>query len=265
MPRPTKARAIQRLQRVRNAIPHLKQLRRMSPEFEKWHRDTRVAIENIFEGSPPKLSDFEGIGYHLMVVRFVNADYEKQEAYVRGLDSAAAVLQSMIDEVEEYWENDDQASKQSKASAGSGRGNTNQIFVIHGRDHGALNTVARFLEGLSLEPIILQEQPDEGRTVIEKFEQFAEGAFAVALFTSDDIGGSRDGGLRPRVRQNVIFEFGYFIGKFGRDRVRALVKGNPEIPSDYAGVLYIPMDDSGGWKQALIKELKAAGFRLDAN
>ena len=63
----------------------------------------------------------------------------------------------------------------------------------------------------------------------------------------------------------MIFEFGYFIGKIGRKRVCALVKGNVEKPSDYDGVLYIPLDDSGGWEMRLIKELKTAGFVFDAN
>ena len=63
----------------------------------------------------------------------------------------------------------------------------------------------------------------------------------------------------------MIFEFGYFIGKFGRARVRALVKGDPEIPTDYSGVLYIPLDEAGAWKFQLMREMKSAGFDIDAN
>ncbi|MDE0485502.1 MAG: nucleotide-binding protein, partial [Nitrospira sp.] len=71
--------------------------------------------------------------------------------------------------------------------------------------------------------------------------------------------------LNPRARQNVIFEFGYFIGKLDRKRVCALIKGDVEKPSDYDGVLCIPWDDPDGWKMRLIKELKSAGFEVDAN
>ena len=71
--------------------------------------------------------------------------------------------------------------------------------------------------------------------------------------------------VKPRARQNVIFEFGYFIGKLGRKRVCALVKGDVEKPSDYNGVLYIPLDNSGGWNNKLIRELKTAGIQVDAN
>lgn len=48
-----------------------------------------------------------------------------------------------------------------------------KVFVVHGHDEAALQTVARFLEQLGLEPIILSEQPDAGRTIIEKFEAYA--------------------------------------------------------------------------------------------
>ena len=88
------------------------------------------------------------------------------------------------------------------------------------------------------------------------------------MLTPDDAGslqGNEEHNLKPRARQNVVFEFGYFIGKLGRRRVCALVKGDVEKPSDYDGVLYISLNDSGGWEMRLIKELKTAGFEVDAN
>jgi predicted nucleotide-binding protein len=80
-----------------------------------------------------------------------------------------------------------------------------------------LQAVARFLEQLELQAIILREQPDAGRTVIEKFEDCArEVGFAVVLLTPDDLAGPADGPLvRTQARQNVIFELGYFAGKLG--------------------------------------------------
>lgn len=120
---------------------------------------------------------------------------------------------------------------------------------------------------MELKPVVLHEQPNEGRTIIEKFEDYTDVRFAVVLLTPDDVGGLQDnaGDTKPRARQNVIFEFGYFIGKLGRERVCALVKGNVEKPSDYDGVLYIQLDDSEGWKMRLVRELKSAGYNIDAN
>lgn len=124
------------------------------------------------------------------------------------------------------------------------------------------------MEQIRIQPIILQEIPDEGHTVIEKFEYHADRVkFAVVLFTPDDVGAlnSKIDSAEPRPRQNVIFELGYFIGKLGRDRVRVLVKGEVAMLSDYSGVLRIAMDDNGGWKVSLVRELKNAGYAVDAN
>jgi hypothetical protein len=144
---------------------------------------------------------------------------------------------------------------------------SNKIFIVHGHDEGALNGLARFLEKLKLEVIILKEQPNQGRTIIEKYEaSAAEVGFAVVLLTPDDVGSAASAeGQSQRARQNVIFELGYFAGKLGRGRVCLLRKGNVEIPSDLFGIVYTEMDAAEGWKQALVKELKAAKLDFDAN
>lgn len=144
---------------------------------------------------------------------------------------------------------------------------SNKIFIVHGHDEGALNGLARFLERLRLEVIILKEQPNQGRTIIEKYEDSAsEVGFAVVLLTPDDIGSAVSAEAQSqRARQNVIFELGYFAGKLGRGRVCLLRKGNVEIPSDLFGIVYTDMDPAEGWKQSLVKELKAAKIEFDAN
>jgi len=142
-----------------------------------------------------------------------------------------------------------------------------KIFIIHGHDNGTKETVARFITKLGLKPIILHELPNEGRTIIEKFENSADVSYAIALLTPDDVGNEKINpkNAKPRARQNVIFEFGYFIGKLGRKNVCAITKDEVEIPSDYTGVLYIPLDSLGAWKTKLIKEFKAVGIDIDAN
>jgi len=142
-----------------------------------------------------------------------------------------------------------------------------EVFIIHGQDDGTKETVARFITKLDLEPVILHEQANQGRTIIDKFEQHAATAgFAIALLTPDDVGGlqGNENDWKPRARQNVILELGWFLGRLGRGRVCALKKGDVEEPSDYAGILYISMDTSG-WKIELVRELKSAGFDVDAN
>jgi predicted nucleotide-binding protein len=130
-----------------------------------------------------------------------------------------------------------------------------------------LQSVARFLEQLGLRAIILREQPDAGRTIIEKFEDCAaDVGFAVVLLTPDDLAGSATSpAAASRARQNVIFELGYFAGKLGRGRACLLRKGEVEIPSDLYGVIYTDMDAVDGWKIKLVRELKAAKLDFDAN
>ena len=142
-----------------------------------------------------------------------------------------------------------------------------KIFVVHGHDEASLQAVARFLEKLGLEAIVLREQPDGGRAVIEKFEECAaDVVFAVVLLTPDDIGGAATAGATgSRARQNVIFELGYFAGKLGRGRTCLMLKGAVEIPSDLHGVIYTNLDSDDGWKIKLVRELKAAKLDVDIN
>jgi len=140
-----------------------------------------------------------------------------------------------------------------------------KIFIVHGHDDGARETVARFLERIGLEAVILHEQANQGRTIIEKVVANSDVGFAVVLLTPDDEGCVKGGTPEPRARQNVLLELGYFIGRLGRDKVCALKRGALEIPSDFAGVVWETMDSNGGWKQALARELEAAGHSIDWN
>lgn len=142
------------------------------------------------------------------------------------------------------------------------------VFVVHGHDEVAKLDVSRTLEKLELKAVILHEQPSKGRTIIEKFEQHAASAhFAVVLMSPDDIGHAKASpdAAKPRARQNVILELGYFIGRLGRRNVAVLYKSGVELPSDYLGVVYTVMDDAGAWKLALAKELRSSGLDVDIN
>jgi predicted nucleotide-binding protein len=143
----------------------------------------------------------------------------------------------------------------------------NDVFIVHGHDEEAKQSVARFIERLGINAVILHEKPNVGRTIIQKFEDYSNVGFAVILLTPDDIGFPKDKPQekKPRARQNVVFELGFFVGKLGRERVCALYKGNVEIPSDFEGVLYIPMGSDGGWRLELAREFKAAGIEVDLN
>ena len=145
---------------------------------------------------------------------------------------------------------------------------SSKVFIVHGHDGAAKHEVARFLGTLDLEAIILHEQANEGRTIIEKVEAYGgEAGFAIVLLTPDDEGARRGEVSRPRPRQNVVMELGFFIGKLGRGRVCALKsKGDMDLPSDILGIVWEEFEPDGqGWKMSLARELKAAGYPIDWN
>lgn len=144
-----------------------------------------------------------------------------------------------------------------------------KVFIVHGHDNETKHEVARYIESLGLVTIILHEQASRSMTIIEKIEHYSnEAKFAVVLYTPCDKGrGATETNIpaKNRARQNVVFEHGYLMAKIGRGNVCALVKGEIETPSDISGVVYTPLDASGGWKIELIKELKACGYTLGLN
>jgi predicted nucleotide-binding protein len=144
-----------------------------------------------------------------------------------------------------------------------------RIFLVHGHDKSLKLEIARFLERLDLEPIILHEQPDKGAAIFTKLQtELADVGYAFVLMTPDDKGRlSNEKKVRPRARQNVVFEHGFLVGMLGASRVCAIVKGAVELPSDLQGIVYkrIP---AGGSVDAiaieLIRELVGAGYRIEA-
>ncbi|MBN3966500.1 nucleotide-binding protein [Pseudomonas gregormendelii] len=141
--------------------------------------------------------------------------------------------------------------------------NRSQVFIVHGHDEIAKLEMASFVTALGLEPIILHMQASSGRTIIEKIEHYSNVGFGIVLYTPCDIG-YKVGNLNSnyRARQNVVFEHGYLIGKLGRDRVVAVVKGATETPNDISGVVYVSLDDQENWKEELIKEMRSLQYKV---
>ena len=140
---------------------------------------------------------------------------------------------------------------------------SDEVFIVHGHDEAAKHAVARFVEKLGLNAIILDEQVSKGQTIIEKLEQKASNAgFAIVLLTPDDMGAPKDklDELKPRARQNVVLELGYFLRGLGRERVCVLHKEEVELPSDIHGIVYVPMDGYDGWQNKLRQEIEHAGL-----
>ncbi|HEX6036880.1 TIR domain-containing protein [Longimicrobium sp.] len=152
-----------------------------------------------------------------------------------------------------------------------------RVFVVHGHEAAVRDQVCAKVSELGLTPVVLKHKPGVGISVFDKFRLEADRMhFAVVILTGDDMGStteklqpilaSRDKyavarireTLKPRARQNVIFELGYFAALLGPSRVLVLHEDGVERPSDYE-MLHVPLDSKGEWLKQLTEELRHAG------
>jgi len=222
-----------------------------------------MLIKRIFGESTSYLYGFSSIS-------FWSGSHGMEESYERpyweqGKNETVNLIDTMLEDLE---------LSQSEVGVRTARPASpelsDRVFVVHGHDDGMKVAVARVLERLGLTPVVLHEQPDKGRTIVEKFADYSDVGFAVVLLSPDDMAypsNASPSDVRPRARQNVIFELAYFVGKLGRGNVVALVRkkdGDLEFPTDYSGVLYTPfVEDS--WQFKLVRELKASGYNVSAD
>lgn len=156
-----------------------------------------------------------------------------------------------------------------KAVDASSKLSSSNVFVVHGHDEALREKVCSVLRILGLEPVVLNEKANQGMSILEKIEKHGDVGFAVVLFTSDDVGASKldhtAAKYDERPRQNVLLELGYFWGKLGRNRVCLLNGVGDALASDLKGLGYVSTQGGDFWKLELARELKAAGYKVDAN
>ena len=236
-----------------------------------WYQSARRMLQNSFsDGSID--AQFRAFG-NGMPHDSTTPDVQAR-ALVRHMTDKIAFLERLREELPQYTP---QAAVNSAETGITGSPPANQnIFVVHGHDNAAKEAVARLLTKLQLTPVILSEQPNLGRTLIDKFEHnAADIAFAVVLLTPDDYGQTRrvidkapkvnKEQFELRARPNVVFEMGFFIGALRRARVCLLLKEGTAKPSDIEGLVYVPMDEHSAWHLALAREIRASGISVDLN
>ncbi|CPF80450.1 TIR domain-containing protein [Burkholderia pseudomallei] len=242
-----------------------------SPELNALSVAIQDTLVRCFGERTSAYNRFQGAASLQFFPGFASANYPQQHHYQEGAQKNIANSLALLQEAQRALREDLEDAKHEAPQEGEVRSTgpstlSRRVFVVHGHDGEARELVARFLKAMDFEPVILHEQPNQGGTVIEKFEANSDVGFAVVLLTPDDVGRSiKEEELKARARQNVLLELGYFIGHLGRDKVCALRRGDVELPSDYVGVVWEKMDEGGGWKLALARELKAAGHEVDLN
>lgn len=242
-----------KLIKLYNEIDELKNKSSSSDsDFKAWRTDVQLCLSGLYGEKSIQLKNFNSRPFSPMVI-VQNTDFH--EPYVRDLETTKKEFKRYIDDFED---------ESSNANVKKNRTPNNKVFIVHGHDGELKEKVARRLEQQGIEAIILSEQVNRGKTIIEKLEAYSDVHVAIALFTQDDIGAAKEekGNKKYRARQNVVFEAGYFMGCLGRENIIMITDENVEIPGDLSGMVYSTKDN---WEFEMLKELNAAGMKIDMN
>lgn len=252
-----KAKSIQEYQ-----ITYQADLTKAKEERTKWKDYTKELLLQLFDNDSIA-NDFDRAARRMMVIGDTTLEFRVSE-FQKEMKKYILNLESIKERIPLFKE----PEKTQQISSPTVHVNSKKVFIVHGHDNEVKETVARFIEKLGLVAVILHEQYNGGKTIIEKLERDSSDiAYAIVLLTPDDYGHPKDfpDQSKLRARQNVILELGYFMGLIGRDRVAGLIKSDIEIPTDFQGVCYINLDANGAWRLMLAKEMKAAGINIDIN
>lgn len=242
-----------KLRKLYNEIDELKNKDSSSDsDFKAQKTDVQLCLSGLYGENSIQFKNFNSRHFSPMVIGG-NTDWHKP--YVRDLETTKKEFERYICDFEEEGIN---------TNMGKNRTSNNKVFIVHGHDGELKEKVARRLEQQGIEAIILSEQVNRGRTIIEKLEAYSDVNVAIILFTQDDLGVAKEekGNEKYRARQNVVFEAGYFMGYLGRENIIMIADENVEIPGDLSGMVYTTRDS---WEFEMLKELNAAGMKVNMN
>lgn len=251
---------------VNRQITNVDELEKNEKDYYKWDSYNSEYLKNSFNNESNEYKKrYDSVNNSFFVTSGGNNPSERLRDLKEDIQNKIHNLESLVEKIELLKSEIEITSPRPK-TIDTGKTDTTNIFIVHGHNLAIQQSVARTIEKLGLVPIILHEQANAGKTIIEKFETHSNVGFAIILLTDDDEGKSKtDIDLKKRARQNVVLELGYFIGKLGRSKVLPLYSDGVELPSDIHGLLYVPLDKAENWKFSIVKELKEAGYTVDAN
>lgn len=218
-----------------------------SHELQSWRNNSLIFLSNKYGKDSIEYKSFASIKFKY----FQGSTYENLMHCQEDIKTGKGIFENLLEDMKDV-------SNISKTFS------NDKVFIVHGHDDNLKNSVARLLEQQGIEAIILHEQVNTGKTIIQKVEHYGNSVgAAIILFTPDDKGKAiSENEYKKRARQNVVFEAGYFIGYLGRDRIIPLLSDSGiELPGDLSGVVYT----SDMWQFKIMQELKAMGFNVDMN
>jgi predicted nucleotide-binding protein len=239
-------------------------------EFRKWDAFNNELLKRTFTTDELAEEYRHWIGVGVSMLREPSLG-EKIGKLHKDIDGKIHRIDSIIERLELIPLNMISPDLSPSAASTTQPSRTNKVFIVHGHDEVSKNSLEVFLREIGLEPVVLHRQPDEGLTVIEKFEKHSDVGYAFILLTPDEIAYLKSEEHKPdserqkeyRARPNVIFEFGFFVGKLGRSKVCCLYTGDVRLPSDVSGMIYKKYNSSiEEIAYSIIKDLKASGYGI---
>ena len=238
-----------------------------SPEFKAWQVKAENILTKCYGMESRELYRFRNIIFYPRYAYATQSD--EVNLCAEGLKEAKAYFEVYLEEIEDNCAENvssDVSGISDEAKFVEKKVNSTRkkkVFIVHGHNDALKQEVARIIEKQGIEAVILSEQVNQGKTIIEKIEENADVGAAICLFTGDDCGKVKDANSENlRARQNVVFEAGYFMGKLGRKNIILIASPDIEIPSDLQGVVYT---NEKSWQIDVLKELKAIGYAIDFN
>lgn len=226
-------------------------------QYKSWANMCREIFIRSFEHPyNTDLVGFDGNGLNYIVSDIVEeykSTIRDQIAYIKGFIERMSIIPCKV--------------KQREPETTKAMAHSNKVFIVHGHDCNTRNETELLVKQLGFDPVVLFKQPNMGGTIIEKLlRECNKVAFAIVLYTKCDEGKAvEETDLKPRARQNVVFEHGLMCGMLGRKNVVALVEEGVEVPGDLSGVVYITLDSARRWQFDVAREMKASGLVVDLN
>ena len=229
-------------------------------EFYKWSDYNSELLKQAFDNPDNEYrKEYDKTGITILM-----GDEDVMEDYHKKINKRIAVLDRLITflpllpKVETTYN----VQKENKTEV-----DICKVFIVHGHDSNTRNEAELLVKQLGFEPVVLFKKPNMGDTIIEKLlRESRVAAFAIVLYTKCDEGKAvEETELKPRARQNVVFEHGLMCGLLGRKNVVALVEEGVEVPGDLSGVVYITLDAAKRWQFDVAREMRACGLQVDLN
>ena len=271
-------KAVEVLKALIDDIDDVRQKPRMSAKFKLWQRDAQDSLSKIFGRSSKQVKEFDAIRYNLAAFSNQTPDSAFDEAFHQGLKNAAITLAAAIKEIgkppppkpepakpaapaarEPAQPKPPEAKSESMAppvrQPAAANINGKKVFLLYAYDVGLQKEISQYLSKLGLSAVILQDQPSQKGKLPAWLESYSDVGYAIFVLDPGQ------GGLSAE----KIFDLGAVVGRISNQRVCGLVLNNmAELPS-FSGISYVPYDASGAWKFMMVKQLKNAGFDVDAN